>query len=86
MGLKDQLWKGIIEEFAEDFIRFFFPDHVDYILFDQGFEYLDKELKRIVPKPAKGERRADLLIKGKMKEKGEFWFSDPYRSTGLWGP
>ena len=74
MGLQDQLWKGIIEEFTEEFIRFFFPDYEDQILFNQGFEYLDKELQQLIPKPTKGERRADLLIKGKMRGEKEFGF------------
>ena len=74
MGLQDQLWKGIIEEFTVEFIRFFFPDYEDQILFNQGFEYLDKELQQLIPKPTKGERRADLLIKGKMRGEKEFGF------------
>ena len=74
MGLPDQLWKGIIEEFTEEFIRFFFPDHVNLIQFQKGFDYLDKELQQLIPKPIKGERRADLLIKGKMMNEEEFGF------------
>ncbi|MEM6628119.1 MAG: hypothetical protein AAF694_00525 [Bacteroidota bacterium] len=35
---------------------------------------MDKELQQLIPKPEKGERKADLLIKGKKRGNQEFGF------------
>jgi hypothetical protein len=39
MQIYDKLWKGIIEDFFEDFLHFYFPDLIHLIDFSKGFEY-----------------------------------------------
>jgi hypothetical protein len=51
---KDTLWKGIIENLVDDFIRYFFPNYFEEIDFERGFEFLDTELQKLMPdNPAK---------------------------------
>ena len=63
MPNNDILWKGIIEDLLEDFLRFFFPE-VEFDL-RKGYSFLDKELQEMYL--AQGEkhetRRVDKLIK-----------------------
>jgi len=60
---KDALWKSIIESLIDDFLRYFFPDYVDQIDFDRGFEFLDTELQKLIPDNPGKRRHADKLIK-----------------------
>ena len=49
MKLDDILWKTLLEDIFDDFLRFFIPD-VDRLLdFSRGVEYLDKELDQLFP-------------------------------------
>ena len=50
MKKHDILWKGIIEDLPHHFIRFFFPQADDFIDFNRGFEFLDKELEELIKK------------------------------------
>ncbi|HHB51513.1 MAG TPA: hypothetical protein ENK75_00485 [Saprospiraceae bacterium] len=60
---KDILWKGIIEDLFEDFLRFFYRDRIEEIDFEGGFEFLDKELQQIFPDNESKRRYADKLVK-----------------------
>jgi hypothetical protein len=71
---KDTLWKGVIESLTEDFLRYFFPDYVDLIDFDKGFEFLDTELQKLLPVNESKKRHADKLIKVWLKNGQEIWF------------
>lgn len=70
---KDTLWKGIIESLAEEFIRFFFPNYVDDIDFERGFEFLDTELQKLLPDSLGMNRHADKLIRFWLKNGLEIW-------------
>ena len=41
---KDKLWKGIIYDFPQEFLAYFFPEHIDLFDIERGIEFLDKEL------------------------------------------
>jgi predicted transposase/invertase (TIGR01784 family) len=71
---KDALWKSIIESLIDDFLRYFFPDYVDQIDFDHGFEFLDTELQKLIPDNPGKKRHADKLIKVWLLSGAEVWF------------
>jgi predicted transposase/invertase (TIGR01784 family) len=71
---RDTLWKGIIEDLAEDFLHFFFSKYIDRIDFGRGLEFLDKDLERIMPEADTKRRHADKLIKAWLKDGQEQWF------------
>ena len=55
-------WKQIIEDYLEEFFRFFFPDVHALIDFQAGYTFLDKELAKLMVDTETGDRRADKLI------------------------
>lgn len=71
---KDTLWKGIIENLVDDFIRYFFPNYVEEIDFERGFEFLDTELQKLMPDNPSQKRHADKLIQVWFKDGQEAWF------------
>lgn len=71
---KDILWKGIIENLVDDFIRYFFPNYVKKIDFERGFEFLDTELQKLIPDNPSQNRHADKLIRVWLKDGLEAWF------------
>ncbi|MBM7556852.1 Rpn family recombination-promoting nuclease/putative transposase [Halanaerobacter jeridensis] len=71
--MPDLLWKEIIEDLFEDFIKFFLPDLYSRIDFSQGYEFLDKELANIVDKTLKGKRMSDRLVKVYLEDGTENW-------------
>ena len=74
----DFLWKAIIEDIAEDFLRFFFPDADVLFDLDKKCEYLDKEFAPFFPQEeigSAGTRYVDKLIKVYLKDGGEKWIS-----------
>lgn len=70
----DILWKGLIEDLAEDFLLFFYSDFVDLIDWSKPFDFLDKELYKLVPEAEAINRRADKLFKVWLKNGEEQWF------------
>lgn len=71
---KDTLWKGIIENLVDDFIRYFFPNYVEKIDFERGFEFLDTELQKLISDNPGQNRHADKLIRVWLKDGLEAWF------------
>lgn len=61
----DLLWKTILEDVFEDFLRFVFPQADKIFDFSKGFEYLDKELIDINPNPREklNAKTVDKLVK-----------------------
>ncbi len=55
-------WKQIIEDFVEDFFRFYFPDIHTMIDFEAEIQFLDKELAKIMVDAQAGNRKADKLL------------------------
>lgn len=70
---RDALWKGIIEEFFEFFLRYFYPEFIHLIDFEQGFEFLDKELAEIQIKSKDNRRYVDVLVKVFLLDGSEEW-------------
>lgn len=71
---EDTLWKGVIEELVEEFIRFFFPEAVETNDFSKGFVFLDKELEKLSPDAESRRRHADKLIRAHLRDGREQWF------------
>ena len=61
----DILWKVVMEEVFADLLRFIFPDADKVYNMERGFEFLDKELAELDPRPDEGKdsRFADKLVK-----------------------
>jgi hypothetical protein len=49
MKRDDILWKAILEDVFDDFLRFFIPDADRLLDLSRGVEYLDKELDQLFP-------------------------------------
>ncbi len=47
MHTNDSLWKGILEDVFDDFLRFFFKDADKLFDMGKGFKFLDKELEEL---------------------------------------
>ena len=69
----DSPWKEIIEQFFPEFIAFFFPHIYDDIDWSRGYEFLDKELQKIVRDSQTGRKRVDKLVKVWRKNGEEAW-------------
>ena len=63
MITRDILWKGIIEDLFDDFLRYFFPNFSKRVNFRKKFEFLDKELDALLPEAEAGKRYVDKLVK-----------------------
>jgi len=71
----DVLWKGILEDVFDDFLRFLNPDAESLLDLDKGFEFLDKELQQVFP-PENDEfspKVVDKLVKVFTKSGDEKW-------------
>lgn len=68
----DELWKGILDDVFEDFLRFFFPKADELFNFKKKFIFLDKEFNRFFPPEvnAVGVRFVDKLVKVYLKNGG----------------
>ncbi|MDQ7032201.1 MAG: Rpn family recombination-promoting nuclease/putative transposase [Desulfonauticus sp.] len=62
-----------IEAYFPDFLEFFFPSIARDIDFEKGYEFLDKELQKIVKDAELGKRLADVLIKVHSMDGTEKW-------------
>jgi len=69
---KDALWKGIVEDFFEELMTFFYPKHIHLLDFTQ-IEFLDKEFSQLFPESEANDNVADKLVKVKRKSGGELW-------------
>ena len=69
----DSLWKDILEQLFQEFLHFFFPDIARDIDFNKGYQFLDKELNRIIKKSDTGKRIVDKLVKVFLKDGSEKW-------------
>ncbi|MEE4355252.1 MAG: hypothetical protein V2I97_02220 [Desulfococcaceae bacterium] len=69
----DNPWKEALELYFEAFMGFFFPNiHTD-IDWSKGYEFLDKELEKIVRDAELGRRYADKLVKVFLLSGTEAW-------------
>lgn len=75
MKRNDMLWKSILEEIFDDFLKFFFPNAEALFDMDRGFEYLDQELEQLFPPEgnAIATRYVDKLVKVYCRSGAEAW-------------
>jgi hypothetical protein len=66
-------WKDIIEDFTEDFFRFYFPDVHAAIDFSIMPKFLDSVLREITVESESGGREADRLIEVRLKDGTVKW-------------
>jgi hypothetical protein len=69
----DSPWKEVLDHYFEPCIAFFFPQAHGDINWARGFEFLDKELQKIVPAAEQGRRYVDKLLKVWLKSGEEKW-------------
>jgi len=75
MQRNDYLWKGILEDIFDDFLRFMHSNADEIFDFSRGIEFLDKELEQLFP-PEKDEfsvKIVDKLAKVYTHEGTEEW-------------
>ena len=73
MKRDDALWKGLIEDLAVDFLKFFFPNVEEILDLNRKITFLDKELEQLFPEAKNKNRRADKLAKVYLKVGTETW-------------
>jgi len=69
----DSPWKEVVEDLFEEFLLFFFPDIHQDIDFSRGYQFLDKELQKIIKSSKTGRRYADKLVKVYLRDGAEKW-------------
>ncbi|NBB23338.1 hypothetical protein GVN20_28565 [Runella sp. CRIBMP] len=75
MKRDDALWKGLLEDIFDDFLRFHFPNADDLFDMSRPFEFLDKELEQLFPADENdfSPKYVDKLVKVITKEGLEGW-------------
>ncbi len=69
----DSGWKEAIEIYFKDFLSFFFPIIYNEVNLEKGYQFLDKELEKVVKDARIGTRFADKLVKVCLKDGTEKW-------------
>lgn len=79
MKRDDALWKALIEDLAEDFLKFFFPNVEEILDLNRKIIFLDKELEQLFPVDEDdfNPKYVDKLLKvyTKKEKKSGFWFT-----------
>jgi hypothetical protein len=65
---QDELWKLIIPILWSDFLQYYLPEWEEDIDFSRTPEFLDKDLKRLMPKGKSKNRAVDILMRVYMKD------------------
>lgn len=75
MKRNDILWKSILEDIFDDFLKFFFPNAETLFDLEKGFEYLDQELEQLFPTDADEltSKYVDKLVKVFCRSGAEAW-------------
>ncbi|WP_342088227.1 hypothetical protein [Dyadobacter sp. OTU695] len=75
MKRNDILWKSILEDIFDDFLKFFFPNADGLFELGRGFEYLDKELEQLFPPENDNyaPKYVDKLVKVYRRSGREAW-------------
>lgn len=75
MKRDDTLWKGILENLFDDFLRFFFKDADKLFDMKREFQFLDKELEQLFPaaENMQSPKFVDKLVKVFTKAGKEEW-------------
>jgi hypothetical protein len=70
---QDSAWKEVLDNFFEEFLRFFFTEIHQGIDWSRGFEFLDKELEPILRDAEIGKQITDKLVKVHILDGSETW-------------
>jgi len=71
---QDSSWRKILDKLLPDFLGFYFREIYLAIDFTKGFEFLDKELQKILPQEDDtGQRVVDKLIRVILRDGSEKW-------------
>jgi hypothetical protein len=75
MKRDDALWKGLIEDLADDFLKFFFPNVEEILDLNRKITFLDKELEQLFPNTQDdfNPKYVDKLLKVYTKSGKEEW-------------
>ncbi|SEJ77685.1 Putative transposase, YhgA-like [Dyadobacter sp. SG02] len=75
MKHNDILWKSILEDIFDDFLKFFFPNAETLFDLEKGFEYLDQELEQLFPAVTDEltSKYVDKLVKVHCHSGAEAW-------------
>ena len=74
MKRDDTLWKAILEDIFDDFLRFMYPNADDIFDISRGFDFLDKELEDLFPQSDEENiRYVDKLVRVWLKSGEENW-------------
>ena len=69
----DSPWKEALDKYFPAFLEFFFPRAHREIAWEVGYEFLDKELQKVVRDAEVGRRLADKLVKVHRSDGEEVW-------------
>jgi hypothetical protein len=69
----DGAWKEALEQFFRPFLEFCFPDIAARVDWAKGFEFLDKELQKVVHDAEMGTLRVDKLVQVYRLDGTEDW-------------
>src|SRR5262245_17399944 len=69
----DSPWKEVLDRYFEAFMAFFFPQAHAEIDWARGYEFLDKELQKIIREAEVTKRLVDKLVKVWLKNGQEAW-------------
>ncbi len=61
----DSPWREAMHGFLRSFVEFFFPQAAADIAWEEGFEFLDTELRQIAGKSRASPKRSDSLFRVK---------------------
>jgi hypothetical protein len=69
----DNPWKEAVEDLFDDFLFFFFPEIHRDVDFSKGYQFLEKELHKIIKSSKTGKRYGDKLVKVFLADGSEKW-------------
>jgi hypothetical protein len=69
----DSPWKEVLELYFQQFLAFFFPQIHSETDWSKGYQFLDKELQKVVREAKTGRRLVDKLVKIWRKDGTETW-------------
>ena len=71
---QDSSWRKIVDKLLPDFLALYFSEIHQAIDFDKGFEFLDKELQKLLmQEDDAGKRVVDKLVKVFLRDGSEKW-------------
>jgi hypothetical protein len=73
MPAYDSPWKEALERYFPEFMEFFFPGAYADIAWQEGYEFLDKELEKVVRDAELGKRLVDKRVRVRRRQGDEQW-------------